>query len=89
MPDPKSGTEGSALVFTVKQMVGYINLLRNTQAELARAAVAEERLRFARDLHELLGHTLTLIVVKAQVVCSTCTRQMPSRTSDLSIAVCT
>ncbi len=57
-----------ALVYTVKQMVGYIHLLRNTQAELAKAAVAEERLRFARDLHELLGHTLTLIVVKAQVV---------------------
>jgi two-component system sensor histidine kinase DesK len=57
-----------ALVFTVKQMIGYIDLLRSTRAELAETAVAEERLRFSRDLHELLGHTLTLIVVKAQVV---------------------
>ena len=59
---------GCVLVLVVKQMIGYIHQLRDAQAELARAAVAEERLRFSRDLHELLGHTLTLIVVKAQVV---------------------
>jgi two-component system sensor histidine kinase DesK len=59
---------GCVLVLVVKQMIGYIHQLREAQAELAQAAVAEERLRFARDLHELLGHTLTLIVVKAQVV---------------------
>jgi two-component system sensor histidine kinase DesK len=58
---------GCALVFTVKQLIGYVHQLRDTQAELARVAVTEERLRFSRDLHELLGHTLTLIVVKAQV----------------------
>lgn len=56
------------LVIVAKRLVGYIHQLQETQAELAGAAVAEERLRFARDLHELLGHTLTLIVVKAQVV---------------------
>lgn len=59
---------GCVLVLVVKQLIGYIHELRTAQARLAHAAVAEERLRFARDLHELLGHTLTLIVVKAQVV---------------------
>lgn len=59
---------GCVLVLVVKQLIGYNHRLRQAQAELARAAVAEERLRFSRDLHELLGHTLTLIVVKAQVV---------------------
>ena len=59
---------GCVLVLVVKQLIGYNHRLREAQAELARTAVAEERLRFARDLHELLGHTLTLIVVKAQVV---------------------
>lgn len=59
---------GCVLVLVVKQLLGYIHQLRAAQAELAHAAVAEERLRFSRDLHELLGHTLTLIVVKAQVV---------------------
>ncbi|GAA1593689.1 sensor histidine kinase [Actinoplanes couchii] len=42
--------------------------LRRTQQELARTMVEKERLRFAKDLHDLLGHTLSLVVVKAQVV---------------------
>ena len=58
----------SALVFVVKQMLRYIRVLRDTRAELAQNAVAEERLRFARDLHDLLGHTMSVIVVKAEVV---------------------
>ena len=40
--------------------------LRCAREELAVAAVEEERARFARDLHDLLGHTLSVIVVKAQ-----------------------
>ncbi|MCX5533861.1 sensor histidine kinase [Streptomyces sp. NBC_00006] len=40
--------------------------LRATREELARNAVAEERLRFSRDLHDLLGHTLSVIVVKSE-----------------------
>jgi two-component system sensor histidine kinase DesK len=35
--------------------------------EKARLAVAEERLRFARDLHDLLGHTLSVIVLKSEL----------------------
>jgi two-component system sensor histidine kinase DesK len=58
----------SALVHIVKQMRHYIRLLRDTRSQLAKAAVTEERLRFARDLHDLLGHSMSLIVVKAQVV---------------------
>ncbi|MEV5574744.1 sensor histidine kinase [Spirillospora sp. NPDC052269] len=34
---------------------------------LARAAVSEERLRFSRDLHDLLGHSLSLIAVKSEL----------------------
>ncbi|WP_142260605.1 sensor histidine kinase [Thermopolyspora flexuosa] len=33
----------------------------------ARLAVTEERLRFARDLHDLVGHSLTAIAVKSEV----------------------
>jgi two-component system sensor histidine kinase DesK len=35
--------------------------------ELARSAVAEERMRFARDLHDLLGHSLSLIALKSEL----------------------
>ena len=42
--------------------------LHRTRAQLATAAVREERLRMSRDLHDLLGHSLSLIVVKAEAV---------------------
>jgi two-component system, NarL family, sensor histidine kinase DesK len=41
--------------------------LRTAQAEIGRLAVEEERARFARDVHDLLGHTLSLMLVKLQV----------------------
>ena len=57
-----------ALVLVVRRMTVLIDELRETRRALADSAVAEERLRFARDLHDLLGHTLSVIVVKAEVV---------------------
>lgn len=42
--------------------------LRAEREELIRvAAVAEERLRIARDLHDLLGHNLSLIALKSEL----------------------
>lgn len=58
----------AALVLVVRNMIRLIRELDRTRNELARAAVEQERMRFARDLHDLLGHTLSLIVVKAEVV---------------------
>lgn len=54
-------------VWGVQQM-----LIRNTQLVAAekenqRLAVSEERNRFARDLHDILGHSLTVITVKAEL----------------------
>lgn len=63
-------------------MMGYIALLlrrrailicelRAAQSENARLAAAdavtEERLRIARDLHDLLGHSLSVIALKAEL----------------------
>ncbi|MGI5208049.1 sensor histidine kinase [Spirillospora sp. CA-108201] len=41
--------------------------LREARAELARSAVGEERLRFARDLHDVLGHSLQAVALRAEV----------------------
>ncbi|WP_324276885.1 sensor histidine kinase [Blastococcus brunescens] len=41
--------------------------LTQAREELARSAVAEERMRFARDLHDLLGHSLSLIALKSEL----------------------
>ena len=40
--------------------------LRAAQQELAAMAVAEERNRIARDLHDVLGHSLSLIAIKSR-----------------------
>jgi two-component system, NarL family, sensor histidine kinase DesK len=56
------------VMFVLRRLSTTIGLLREAREELARAAVAEERLRFSRDLHDLLGHTLSVVVVKAEVV---------------------
>lgn len=41
--------------------------LRAAREEIARLAVTTERLRIARDLHDLLGHNLSLITLKSEL----------------------
>ena len=41
--------------------------LQLTQAEVRRLAAVAERERIGRDLHDLLGHTLSLITIKAEL----------------------
>ena len=55
------------LAYTAGKRMETVATLRQTRAELAKVAVAEERLRIARDLHDLLGHTLSLITLKAEL----------------------
>jgi two-component system, NarL family, sensor histidine kinase DesK len=49
------------------RQVAAVAELRAAREEIARLAVAEERLRFARDLHDLLGHSLSLITLKSEL----------------------
>jgi two-component system sensor histidine kinase DesK len=56
------------VVATILALFSAVRELRATREELARTAVSEERLRFSRDLHDLLGHTLSVMVIKAQAV---------------------
>ncbi len=54
-------------MISFRRVVRLVVELRVARAELARLAVAEERLRFARDLHDGLGHSLSVIALKGQV----------------------
>ncbi|MEI7057799.1 sensor histidine kinase [Nocardioides sp. CCNWLW239] len=63
------------------RLVEAVEELRRTREELALAAVAEERARMSRDLHDLLGHTLSVMVVKAQAV-----RRLAPRDPDAAAA---
>lgn len=49
------------------RLSGALRELHTTQEELARLKVEEERLRMSRDLHDLLGHTLSLITLKSKL----------------------
>ena len=57
---------GAAMV-VMGEMMRTNKELHDARAELARLAVAGERERFARDLHDLLGHSLSVISLKAQL----------------------
>src|SRR5260221_119195 len=51
----------------VARMGSAIRELHTARRELARLAVIEERLRLSRDLHDLLGQTLSMITLKSEL----------------------
>ena len=54
-------------------LIGLGQITRSNRAlvvandEIARLAVVEERARFGRDLHDVLGHSLTVVTVKSEL----------------------
>ncbi|WP_197288554.1 sensor histidine kinase [Nocardia sp. NRRL S-836] len=61
---------GATILATAGLPVWFAGLLEQARAgreARAELAVSEERLRFARDVHDLLGHRLTVIALKAEL----------------------
>ncbi|GAB2754817.1 sensor histidine kinase [Amycolatopsis magusensis] len=55
------------VVFGLSRLVRLVGDLHGARHELSRMAVAEERLRFSRDVHDLLGLSLSAITLKTEL----------------------
>ncbi|MEV6410611.1 histidine kinase [Kribbella sp. NPDC051718] len=65
------------IVFTCRVSVWTLSLgweIDRSRAVSAQLAIAEERLRFARDLHDTLGHNLSLVAVQSELAAALATR---------------
>jgi len=51
----------------LQRLIATMQELRQARAAVAHLAASEERLRLARDLHDLLGHSLSLITIKSEL----------------------
>lgn len=58
---------GGFAMIGVRAMIRTTIELRQARATVAQLAANEERLRMARDLHDLLGHSLSLITLKSEL----------------------
>lgn len=54
-------------VFGLARLAQLVRYVHATRAELAQLAIIKERARFARDLHDLLGYSLSAITLKAEL----------------------
>ncbi|MFE1174988.1 sensor histidine kinase [Streptomyces sp. NPDC058773] len=55
-------------------VIGKLDAARHTEARLA---VAEERLRFSRDLHDVMGRNLAVIALKGELAVQLARRERP------------
>ena len=72
LADPDEGTWSVAIiVFAVGVMTGGVRLVADRGEDYERMsrdlAIVEERERVARDVHDVLGHSLTVVTVKAEL----------------------
>jgi two-component system sensor histidine kinase DesK len=58
---------GGAGLYGAARLVRTVEQLYDARAELAQVAVGRERLRISRDLHDLLGHSLSAVSLKGDL----------------------
>jgi two-component system, NarL family, sensor histidine kinase DesK len=56
-----------AAMLGVQALIRTLHELREARETVAHLAASDERLRMARDLHDLLGHSLSLITLKSEL----------------------
>lgn len=63
-----SVTLAGLVIYGLTRLTDLVRELHDTRERLARMAVTQERLRFARDLHDLLGYSLSTVTLKGELV---------------------
>jgi len=58
---------GSAGLYGATRLVRLVDQLRDARADLAELAIGRERLRISRDLHDLLGQSLSAVSLKGDL----------------------
>ncbi|MEZ0091092.1 sensor histidine kinase [Streptacidiphilus sp. EB129] len=67
IPITVSAFLGGAGMTGLQRLVRTMQELREARQAVAALAASDERLRMARDLHDLLGHSLSLITLKSEL----------------------
>jgi two-component system sensor histidine kinase DesK len=55
------------IIYGLTRLASVVTAMHAARTEMAKLAVAAERLRFARDLHDLLGYSLSAISLKSEL----------------------
>lgn len=56
------------VVYGLSRLTSLVDQLHKARADLARLAVSNEQLRFSRDLHDLLGYSLSAVSLKTELI---------------------
>ncbi|MBF9133435.1 histidine kinase [Plantactinospora sp. S1510] len=64
-------------------MLGVLWELERSRGNQVRLAVAEERLRFARDLHDVLGRNLSVVALKSELAAQLAKRDRPRAVEEM------
>jgi two-component system sensor histidine kinase DesK len=72
-----------AALYGSARLVRVLDELQATRAELAELAVGRERLRVSRDLHDLLGQSLSAISLKGDLAIRLLPRDLPAARAEI------
>ncbi|MDC0772611.1 sensor histidine kinase [Streptomyces sp. HD] len=72
------------VVYGLTQLSALVGEVHASRGEMARTAVSQERLRFSRDLHDLLGYSLSAIALKSELIRRIVTTQPERATAEIT-----
>lgn len=74
---------GGAALYGAARLVQVLDELHDARHELADLAVGRERLRLSRDLHDLLGHSLSAVSLKGDLAMALLDRDAPAARAEI------